>query len=64
MAEENTSYRLTNLDASFLYQESAISQMHGGAIFFLRGELAFDKFFGQKSADGFDPAQTGSKRVR
>jgi diacylglycerol O-acyltransferase / wax synthase len=50
MAEENASYRLTNLDASFLYQESAISQMHGGAIFFLRGELAFDKFFGHISS--------------
>jgi len=37
------SYRLTNLDASFLYQESAVSQMHGGLIFFLKGELAFDK---------------------
>jgi diacylglycerol O-acyltransferase / wax synthase len=50
MAEENASYRLTNLDASFLYQESAISQMHGGAIFFLRGELPFDKFFGHISS--------------
>ncbi|MBV8770869.1 MAG: wax ester/triacylglycerol synthase family O-acyltransferase, partial [Deltaproteobacteria bacterium] len=45
MAEERASYRLTNIDASFLYQESAISQMHGGGIFFLRGELPFDKFF-------------------
>ena len=49
MAEENASYRLTNLDASFLYQESAISQMHGGGVFFLRGELPFDKFFGHIS---------------
>src|ERR1700747_3365355 len=50
MAEENASYRLSNLDASFLYQGSAIRQMHGGAIFFLRGELAFDKFFGHISS--------------
>src|SRR5215472_3210416 len=45
MAEEKASYRLTNLDASFLYQESAISPMHGGGIFLLRGQLPFDKFF-------------------
>jgi diacylglycerol O-acyltransferase / wax synthase len=45
MAEEKASYRLTNLDASFLYQESSVSQMHGGGIFFVRGELPFDQFF-------------------
>jgi len=32
MSQSNASYRLTNLDASFLYQESAVSQMHGGLI--------------------------------
>jgi hypothetical protein len=36
------SYRLTNLDASFLYQESKVSQMHGAMIFFLKGELPFE----------------------
>jgi diacylglycerol O-acyltransferase / wax synthase len=46
MAEERTSYRLTNLDASFLYQESSIGPMHGGGIFFLRGELPFENFLG------------------
>jgi diacylglycerol O-acyltransferase len=46
MPDDAASYRLTNLDASFLYQESAISQMHGGMILFLRGELSFEKFFG------------------
>jgi diacylglycerol O-acyltransferase / wax synthase len=45
MADDKASYRLTNLDASFLYQESAVSQMHGGMIFFVRGELPFEKFF-------------------
>jgi diacylglycerol O-acyltransferase / wax synthase len=45
MPDEKASYRLTNLDASFLYQESNVSQMHGGMIFFLRGELPFQKFF-------------------
>jgi hypothetical protein len=40
-----SSYRLTNLDASFLYQESAVSQMHGAMIFFLKGELPFDRLF-------------------
>jgi diacylglycerol O-acyltransferase len=40
-----TSYRLTNQDASFLYQESAVTQMHGAAIFFLKGKLEFDKLF-------------------
>ena len=45
MPNRGASYRLTNLDASFLYQESAVSQMHGGLIFFLKGELSFDKLF-------------------
>jgi WS/DGAT/MGAT family acyltransferase len=45
MADDRASYRLTNLDASFLYQESAVSQMHGGMIFFIRGELPFEKFY-------------------
>src|SRR5690348_10300151 len=45
MADDRASYRLTNLDASFLYQESAVSQMHGGMIFFVRGELPFKTFF-------------------
>src|SRR6516162_984950 len=45
MADDKASYRLTNLDASFLYQESAVSQMHGGMIYFVRGELPFEKFF-------------------
>jgi diacylglycerol O-acyltransferase / wax synthase len=45
MADDRASYRLTNLDASFLYQESAVSQMHGGLIFFVRGELPFEKFY-------------------
>ncbi|MBV8771758.1 MAG: wax ester/triacylglycerol synthase family O-acyltransferase [Deltaproteobacteria bacterium] len=45
MADDKESYRLTNLDASFLYQESSVTQMHGGMILFLRGELAFEKFF-------------------
>ncbi|MBV8359894.1 MAG: wax ester/triacylglycerol synthase family O-acyltransferase [Deltaproteobacteria bacterium] len=45
MPDDTASYRLTNLDASFLYQESTISQMHGGGIFFLRGEIPFEKFF-------------------
>jgi diacylglycerol O-acyltransferase len=45
MPDDRPSYRLTNLDASFLYQESAVSQMHGGMILFLRGELPFEKFF-------------------
>src|SRR5215472_11910900 len=45
MADDKMSYRLTNLDASFLYQESAVSQMHGGMIFFIRGELPFEKFY-------------------
>jgi WS/DGAT/MGAT family acyltransferase len=44
MPDDRASYRLTNLDASFLYQESAISQMHGGLILFLRGELPFERF--------------------
>jgi diacylglycerol O-acyltransferase / wax synthase len=46
MAEQRASYRLTNLDASFLYQESSTGPMHGGGIFFVRGELPFEKFFG------------------
>jgi WS/DGAT/MGAT family acyltransferase len=46
MPDDRTSYRLTNLDASFLYQESAISQMHGGMILFLREQLPFEEFFG------------------
>jgi diacylglycerol O-acyltransferase len=45
MPDDRASYRLTNLDASFLYQESNVSQMHGGMIFFLRGELPFEQFF-------------------
>lgn len=45
MSESSASYRLTNLDASFLYQESAVSQMHGGLIMFLDGELPFEKLF-------------------
>jgi diacylglycerol O-acyltransferase len=45
MPESRVSYRLTDHDASFLYQESAVSQMHGGMIFFLKGELPFDKLF-------------------
>jgi diacylglycerol O-acyltransferase / wax synthase len=45
MADDKMSYRLTNLDASFLYQESAVSQMHGGMIYFVRGELPFERFF-------------------
>jgi diacylglycerol O-acyltransferase / wax synthase len=45
MPDERASYRLTNLDASFLYQESAVSQMHGGMIFFVRGELPFEKLY-------------------
>jgi diacylglycerol O-acyltransferase len=45
MADNRASYRLTNLDASFLYQESAVSQMHGGIIFFLNGQLSFKDFF-------------------
>src|SRR5262249_23739999 len=44
MPDDRASYRLTNLDASFLYQESVISQMHGGLILFLRGELPFERF--------------------
>jgi diacylglycerol O-acyltransferase len=43
MPENRSSYRLTDHDASFLYQESAVSQMHGGLIFFLKGELPFEK---------------------
>jgi WS/DGAT/MGAT family acyltransferase len=45
MPESKASYRLTDHDASFLYQESPVSQMHGGLIFFLKGELSFDKLF-------------------
>jgi|SRR5579863_2679191 len=45
MPADQPSYRLTDHDASFLYQESAVSQMHGGLIFFLKGELSFDKLF-------------------
>ncbi|MGH7837062.1 MAG: wax ester/triacylglycerol synthase domain-containing protein, partial [Candidatus Binataceae bacterium] len=45
MPTDPPSYRLTDHDASFLYQESAVSQMHGGMIFFLKGELPFDKLF-------------------
>jgi diacylglycerol O-acyltransferase len=45
MAESRVTYRLTDHDASFLYQEYAVSQMHGGMIFFLKGELPFDKLF-------------------
>jgi diacylglycerol O-acyltransferase len=45
MSTNSASYRLTNLDASFLHQESAVSQMHGGLIFLLKGELSFDKLF-------------------
>ena len=45
MPNRGTSYRLTNLDACFLYQESGVSQMLGRLIFFLKGELSFDKLF-------------------
>jgi diacylglycerol O-acyltransferase len=37
--------RLSMLDASFLYAESAVSPTHIGTIFFLEGELSFDKLF-------------------
>jgi WS/DGAT/MGAT family acyltransferase len=37
--------RLSTLDASFLFMESAVSPMHGGPIFFLKGELPFDQLF-------------------
>jgi diacylglycerol O-acyltransferase / wax synthase len=37
------SRRLSNLDASFLFMESPVSPMHGGPIFFLKGELPFEK---------------------
>jgi WS/DGAT/MGAT family acyltransferase len=37
--------RLSMLDASFLYAESAISPTHIGSIFFLEGELPFDQLF-------------------
>jgi WS/DGAT/MGAT family acyltransferase len=45
MPEKPPSYRLTDHDASFLYQESAVSQMHGGMILFVKGELPFNKLF-------------------
>jgi WS/DGAT/MGAT family acyltransferase len=37
--------RLSTLDASFLYAESAISPTHIGSIFFVEGELSFDQVF-------------------
>jgi WS/DGAT/MGAT family acyltransferase len=37
--------RLSLLDASFLYGESSVSPTHVGSIFFLDGELSFDKLF-------------------
>ncbi|HLW71936.1 MAG TPA: wax ester/triacylglycerol synthase domain-containing protein [Candidatus Binataceae bacterium] len=37
--------RLSPLDASFLYGESAVNPTHVGSIFFLDGEIPFDKLF-------------------
>ncbi|MGH7841023.1 MAG: wax ester/triacylglycerol synthase domain-containing protein, partial [Candidatus Binataceae bacterium] len=37
--------RLSLLDASFLYGESAVNPTHIGSIFFLEGEISFDKLF-------------------
>jgi len=37
--------RLSLLDASFLYGESAVNPTHVGTIFFLDGEISFDKVF-------------------
>jgi WS/DGAT/MGAT family acyltransferase len=34
---------LSNLDSSFLFMESATNPMHGGPIFFLKGELPYEK---------------------
>src|SRR5271167_3002968 len=42
--------RLSMLDASFLYSESAASPTHVGSIFFLEGELTFDKLFNHMRA--------------
>jgi WS/DGAT/MGAT family acyltransferase len=41
--ETGGSHRLSNLDASFLFMESGANPMHGGRIFFLEGELPYDK---------------------
>jgi len=41
--ESHVAKRLSNLDSSFLFMESAANPMHGGPIFFLKGELPYEK---------------------